>query len=121
MLSRLYFRPFLKLFESRHKRTVEDKEAAERLMSQANAKLDEYRRLLADERLAAKKAYDLALAEARKQESELLGHAREEAKIITQNAADSVNRQRELLKKQLEADVEVIAQNISDKLLLRKE
>jgi len=119
-LSQLFFRPFLKLFEMRHKRTVEDKEAAERLILQANGKFEEYRRLLAEERTVAKKEYELALAEARKQEAEILGHARDKAKKITQEAADSVNSQREQLKKQLETDVESVAQNISERLLSRK-
>jgi F-type H+-transporting ATPase subunit b len=120
VLSKFYFKPFLKLFENRHKRTVEDREAAERLLSQADAKLDEYKRLLAEERIAAKRNYDAALAEARKQETELLTQARDEAKKITQEAAESMNRQRDQLKKQLDADVEVIAQTISERLLSRK-
>ena len=120
VLSRLYFKPFLKLFEARHKRTVEDRAAAEKLMVQAQAKLDEYKRQLSEERMAAKKGFDFALAEARKQEAQLLGEARETAKKITQEAADSVNRQREQLKKQLEADIDSIAQNVSEKLLSRK-
>lgn len=120
ILSNLFFRPFLKLFEARHKKTVEDREAAEKLLSQANAKFDEYKRLLTEERIAAKKEYDLALAEARKQESDLLQQAREEAKKITQDAADSISRQREQLKKHLEADVEAVAQSVSERLLSRK-
>jgi F-type H+-transporting ATPase subunit b len=120
VLSNIYFKPFMKLFEARHKRTVEDKEAAERLMSQANSKLDEYKKLLAEERLNAKKDFEQALAEARKQESALLAEAREEAKKITQEAAESINRQRGQLKSQLESDVEAIAQNISERLLSRK-
>ena len=120
LLSQLFFKPFLKLFEARHKRTVEDREAAEKLMAQAHAQLDEYKRLLSEERMAAKKGYDFALSEARKQEAELLNEARETAKKITQEAADSVNRQREQLKKQLESDTDLIAQTISEKLLSRK-
>jgi F0F1-type ATP synthase membrane subunit b/b' len=120
LISNIYFRPFLKLFEARRKRTVEDKEAAERMMLQANAKLDEYKKQIAEERLAAKREYEEALAEARKQEGSLLNEAREEAKKITQEAAESVNRQRDQLKKQLEQDVESIAHTISESLLSRK-
>jgi F-type H+-transporting ATPase subunit b len=118
-LAQLYFKPFLKLFEARHKRTVEDREAAERLMSQANAKLDEYKKVLAAEKIAAKKEYEQALTEARQQESALLFEARDEAKKITQEAVESINHQRNQLKKQLENDVEIIAQNISERLLSR--
>jgi F-type H+-transporting ATPase subunit b len=120
LLSRFYFEPFQKLFEHRHKRTVEDRESAEKLLAQAQSKLEEYKKLISEERLQAKKAYEQILADARKQEIELLSQAREEAKKITQEAMESANRQREHLKKQLEADVSHIAQNISERLLARK-
>jgi len=102
------------------KKTVEDKEAAERLMSQASNKFEEYKKLLAEERLAAKKEIEQALTEAAHQESQLLAHAREEAKKITQEAVDSINQQKAQLKNQLENDVEAIAQTISERLLSRK-
>ena len=120
ILSHLYFQPFLRLFEARYKKTVKDRESAERLVIQANAKLDEYKRILAEERLAAKKAYDFALIGARKQEFDLMSEARDEAKKITQDAADGVQQQRDLLKNQLQKDVEFLAQSISEKLLSRK-
>ncbi len=120
ILSSFYFKPFLKLFEARHKRTVEDKEAAAQLLIQANAKLDEYKRLLMEERQTAKRELESALEEARKQEANLLSKAREESKKITQDAVDSINKQREELKKQLESDVEMMAQTISERLLSRK-
>ncbi len=120
VLSNLFFRPFLKLFEMRNKRTVEDKKAAEILMAQASAKLDEYKRLLEEEKRLAKKEYEIVLTEARKQEAEILAQAREQAKKMTQDAVDSVNRQRENLRKQLDLDVEEVVQNISERLLSRK-
>ncbi len=120
VLSKVYFEPFLKLFEVRHKRTISDREAAEQLMQQAQNKLEEYKRLLSEERLAARKTYEEALTQAKKQEAIVLAEAREEAKKITQDAADSVNLQRDRLKKQLDSVVEEVAQGISEKLLSRK-
>jgi F-type H+-transporting ATPase subunit b len=120
VLARLYFRPFLGLFEARHKKTVEDREAAEKLVAQAEAKFEEYKRKLAEERQAAKKEFDTALAQAKKEEASVLGAAREEAKKITQEAAESVAKQREQLKKSLEAEVEALARTISERLVSRK-
>lgn len=120
VLSAVYFRPFMRLFEHRHQKTVADREAAERLMTQANLKLDEYRARLAEERQNAKKDYEAILTEAKKEETAILSQAREEAKKISQEAADSVSRQREQLKAQLEADIEGMARTISEKLLSRK-
>ncbi|MCM2277987.1 MAG: ATP synthase F0 subunit B [Oligoflexia bacterium] len=120
ILSRTYFKPFMALLEARHKKTVEDREAAERLMQQADTKFQEYQRRLAEERAAARKDYEEILNQAKKEEANLLSHAREEAKKITQDAAESANAQREKVKQQLQADVESIAQAISEKALSRK-
>jgi F-type H+-transporting ATPase subunit b len=119
ILSRLYFKPFLVLFQNRHKRTVEDREAAERILAQANAKLDEYKAILAQEKQAVKKEYDLALNEAKKAEFILLTEARNEAKKITQEAMESMERQKSEIKRLLEKDVDTLAQSISERLLSR--
>lgn len=120
LLSTIYFKPFMRLFHLRHQKTVADREAAEKLMGQAEAKFDEYKRRLAEERQAARQEYEKAIAEAKKEESAALSHAREEAKKITHEAAESISRQREGLKAQLEIDVESMARSISEKLLSRK-
>lgn len=120
ILSKLYFKPFMNLFEIRHKRLVEDREAAEKLMIEADAQFEQYKKRLADERTIAKKEYEAIVAEARREESHMLAKAREEAKKIQQEANDSIHHQREQLKKQLEADVEGLANGISERLLSRK-
>ncbi len=120
ILSRFYFRPFLQLFEARHKKTVQDREAAEKMMIDAQQKLEEYKQRLSAERAGAKRHYDTILEQAKKEETEILARAREEAKKVTQEAADSVAAQREKLKAQLQSDVESLAQTISEKLLSRK-
>jgi F0F1-type ATP synthase membrane subunit b/b' len=120
ILSRIYFRPFLHLFEARHKRTIEDREAAERLMSQAQAKLDEYKTRLAEERAAARRDYEAVLNEAKKEEATILYLAREESRKITHEAAESVAKQHEQLKRQLEVDAESLARSIAERLVPKK-
>jgi F-type H+-transporting ATPase subunit b len=120
ILRAVYFRPFMALFEHRHQRTVADREAAEKLMAQANSKFDEYRDRLSQERQAARKDYELVLEKAKKEEASILAQAREEAKKITQEAAESISNQREKLKAELQVDVESMAKMISEKLLSRK-
>ncbi len=118
-LSQLYFKPFLKLIQARHKKTVEDREAAEKLSQQAQSKLSEYQRILTEERVRVKKHLDEALMEAKKQEAQILSEARDDAKRITQEAVESVQKQRESLKQQVQIDVEALAQTISERLLSR--
>lgn len=120
LLRRVYFRPFLKLIELRHRRTTEDRETAEKLGLQAQERLEEYRRRMGEERAAARAEYDRILEAAKKEEAAILAAAREQAKRITQEAVDSVTRQRDDLKKQLELEVEVLARNISERLISRK-
>ncbi|MBC7692988.1 MAG: ATP synthase F0 subunit B [Methylotenera sp.] len=120
VLSNLYFKPFLKLFEARNKRTVQDRAAAEKLVSQAHSKIEEYKTQLSQARADARKDFDAVLLETKKEEAEILSHARNEAKKITQDAVDSISRQTEQLKKQLEVEVESLAKTISDTLLKRQ-
>lgn len=120
VLSRVFFKPFLHLFEVRRERTIEDQQAAEKLMAQAQTKLEEYKRRLTEERSAARKEFDAVLTEARKEEAAQLSHAREEAKKITQSTNDSIAKQREELRRQLERDTESLATSISERLLSRK-
>ena len=117
VLSTLFFKPFLKLFEARHKRLVEDREAAEKLVSQADSKFEEYKARLTAERTEARKEYDLLILRAKKEEQEIIGAARDQAKKITQEAADSVLKQKEQIKAQLETEVEGLARTIADSLL----
>ena len=120
IMSELFFKPFLRLFQLRHKRTVEDREAAERMMAEAEARFEEYKKRLHEERLAAKQEYEAILSAARREEAALLTRAREEAKKIAQEANESIAKQREQLKKQVEADIETLAGGISERLLSRK-
>lgn len=120
LLEALYFKPFLNLFQARHEKTIRDREAAERLMQDASAKLEEYKRKLGEERLKARGEYEEILMRAKHEEAELLAGAREEAKRIAQQAAESVAEQRLRLRAQLEADVESLAHGVSERLLSGK-
>ncbi len=120
LLSHLYFKPFLHLFQLRHSRTVKDREEALHLMALAQAKLEEYQKALGEQRVKSKKEYEMALAEAKKEESKILTQAKEEAKKITQETVRVLTQQKEQLKRQLESEVEVMAQGISERLLSRK-
>ena len=121
ILSNVFFKPFQRLIQARHKRLIEDREAAEKILTQADAKFDEYKRRLTEERASARHEYDAFLNQAKKDESQLLMEARNEAKKITQDAAESAQRQKDQIQKQLEADVEGLAKQIADNLLLKRD
>jgi len=120
VLTRVYFRPFMRLFELRHQRTVADRQSAEKLLSEADLKFEEYKKVIAQERAAARKDFEAVIQSARAEEAVIIGHAREEAKKITQTTAESMSGQKDELKRQLQGDVDVMAKVIAEKLLSRK-
>ena len=120
VLSAVYFKPFLKLIEHRRKKTVGDREEAERILARANAKLSEYQQKIVSDRLRAREDYEKLIAEAKKEESAILSHAREEARKITQQTQENLAQQKAKMKAELSAEVEGLAQMISEKLLSRK-
>lgn len=117
VLSQVYFKPFMKLFHLRHERTIADTEAAAKLMNQAQLKLEEYKEIISKEQKSARSDFEVALNEAKKKETEILSQAREEAKKITQNAIEIISKEKLQIQKQLEQEVDALAQKMTDKLL----
>lgn len=115
----VYFKPFMGLFEIRRQRIIADREAANKLMAQAEAKFSEYQRKLAEEKAAARKEYETMLSDAKKEEAEMLARSREEAKKMTQAAVEDISKQKDHLKQQLEGDVTTLVQTIAEKILTR--
>ena len=119
ILPSLFFKPFQKLIEARHQKTVADRERAEELVKQANAKLEEFKSRMAEERTRARAEHERVISEVKTEEAKILGVAREEAKKITQASLDAIQTQSAALKRALEADVEGLALQISDMLTKR--
>lgn len=117
VLSAVYFKPFLRLFEERQKRTIHDRAVAEKLMEQAQAKFEEFRVRMAQERAAARKDYEGQLKEAQLEEEAMLAKAWAEARKITQESAENATNQRELIKYQLAQDIELLSETISERLI----
>lgn len=115
----VFFKPFQKLIEARHQKTVADRERAEELVKQANAKLEEFRSRMHEERTRARAEYERVMGEVKSEEAKIIGSAREEAKKITQAALESIQSQTANLKRSLEADVEGLSLQISDMLTKR--
>ena len=116
----LFFQPYLDLLERRYQRTVEDKKAAQEMMEKASAKLEEYKKILADERAAARKDFEILVAAVKREESAIVAAARAEARDLTQKARDAVQAESEALRGQLSIEVESMAQGLANQLLARK-
>ncbi|MCC7440125.1 MAG: ATP synthase F0 subunit B [Bdellovibrionales bacterium] len=116
-LSKIFFGPFHALIRQRHERMVEDREAAEKLVAQAEQKLEEYRRMIAAAKDRAKRESDAILESAKAEENKILGDARDRAKQITQDALRELEQQRSRLQAELEAQVETLASQVAAKVI----
>jgi F-type H+-transporting ATPase subunit b len=119
-LGQFFFKPFLRLIEERHRRTVQDREAAESMMASAAAKMEEYQAKLHAARVEARGELESVIASAKAEEAKVLTAARDEAKKITQQVSSEIDVERARVRAQLEMDAEALATAISDKLLVRK-
>lgn len=120
IIPNVFFKPFQKLIESRHEKTVADRERAEELVKQANAKLEEFKSRMTEERARARSEYERVISEVKSEEAKILSSARDEAKKITQAAMESIQNQSTQLKRSLEADAEGLALQITDMLTKRQ-
>jgi len=116
-LAKAYFGPFLKLLQERHARTVQDREAAQTIMSQAEQKFSEYQAKISDARQKARAEMEEALRQGRAEEHAALSGARDEAKKITQAALAEVEAERARLKAAIETDAESLARAIVERLM----
>ncbi|MEK7692442.1 MAG: ATP synthase F0 subunit B [Bdellovibrionota bacterium] len=116
----VFFKPFLKLIEARHQRTVADREAADKMMAIAEAKMREYQTQITSGKLEARKSFEESITAAKKEEAEILAQARTEAKKIVQDATIELEKQKVQIQKALEVEVVSIAKSLADRLLAGK-
>ena len=119
LIPALFFKPFLKLFQERHQKTVKDKLKAESLSQKSSEKMDEYKNRLAGEKQKIRNAYEAVISQAKNEENTLLNQARSQARKITQETTEQLNQQSSSLKKTLANDVESLASQISETLMKR--
>lgn len=117
VLSKIFFKPFQELFEIRYKKTIEDKAAAESMVTTAETKLNEYQARLKSAREKARQHIEEIVQTAQKKEAELFSSARSEAKKVTQETMTMVQKEKEMLSAQLKTEVETSAKQIAERLL----
>lgn len=118
-LTVVYFKPFQKLLEKRHHKTVGERAEADRVIAELKEKLAEYEAQLAIAQRKARANMEAILLDAKTKENEILTAARTEAKNTTQAAIQVLNQEKEKISKSLQAEVEKLATEATSKLLLR--
>lgn len=119
ILTRVYFKPFMKLIELREQRTKEDKESAKKLLIEAEEKFAEYQALIRKAKEEAHAVFDDVVSKAKSKEREILEQSKNEVKNINQEALSELNNKKAEIKKNLEKEVSGLAQLLADKLLMK--
>jgi len=115
-----YFSPFLKLIQTRAEKTTQAKKEAERLALQSKQGSEQYRSMLHAEQLSMRQQVSSALAEAKQKEAQLMADAKEQARKITQETFEEIEKQRIEIRRALDVEVESMAHKISETLMGRK-
>lgn len=120
LVSQVYLKPFLKLIEKRHEKTIENQRKAKELTEQAHAKLEEYKARLDKGREGFADSVKTLLEDAKKEEHALLTAARDEAKKISTETQTAIAKQKAEVLRSLDAEVVSLAKAVSDKVLTTK-
>jgi F-type H+-transporting ATPase subunit b len=113
----LYFKPFAGLLEARHQALVKDAESAQKMIEQAQTKLAEYQRLVAEARTQGQAEVEKIMNSAKAEESKLLQNAREEVKREFNRVHELIGTQKAQIRKELESQIEAMASEAVNVLL----
>jgi F-type H+-transporting ATPase subunit b len=117
ILSRIFFKPILRILDERAARIAKDKEAAENARQATEADLKRIEDGLKEARAAADAIRSAAEAEALKDKSRLVREVQAEGRAEVEKAKAELARQTEALKKELDERTEEIADTIEKRIL----
>src|SRR5512138_226017 len=117
ILTRIFFKPILRILDERAGRIAKDKEAAENARQSYETDLKRIEDGLKEARAAAEAIRNNAEAEALKDKSRLVREVQAEGRAEVEKAKAELARQTEALKKELETRTAEIAESIEKKVL----
>lgn len=120
VLTRILFRPYLKLLEEREHRTAGTEQESTALTEEGERLKGQYRELIAQAQASGIAAKESILQEARQQREKLISQAREEAARILEQVRTEIQRQIEKEKVLAVTEAAVIAKEMASKVLGRR-
>lgn len=111
------FRPAIRLIEARREATEGTRERAIAMRKEAEAFSDEVDRQILDIKSAAILERDRMIEQARRRDRDLTAEAREKSRKAAQNARMQMKRDGEMVRKELEAEVEALATGVATRIL----
>ena len=115
-LSTLVFRPYLRAYQERERRTLGNEEDAVRLIEEAHQLAETYETRAKALNAQMKSVYDERRAAASKENERAIGAARDEANSILASARERIATEIENARRALSADVGPLASAIATKL-----
>ncbi len=111
------FRPAIRLIEARREATEGTRERAIAMKKEAAAFSDEVDRQIFDIKSAAILERDRMIEQARRRDRDLMAAAREKSQKAAQNARMQMKRDGEMVRKELEVEVEALATGVATRIL----
>jgi F-type H+-transporting ATPase subunit b len=117
ILTRIFFKPILRILDERAARIAKDKAAADGARESYDADLKRIEDGLKEARAAADAARSAAEADALKEKSRLVREVQAEGRAEVEKAKAELLREMEILKKDLDKRTEEIAETIEKRIL----
>jgi len=119
VLTRVFFKPILRILDERSGRIARDKSAADEALEATNRDLRRVEEGLKEARAAADAIRNSAETEALKEKGRLVREVQAEGRAEVEKAKEELLREMETLKKELEARTAEIAETIEKRILDR--
>jgi F-type H+-transporting ATPase subunit b len=119
VLTRVFFKPILRVLDERSGRIARDKAAADEALEATNRDLRRVEEGLKEARAAADAIRNSAETEALNEKSRLVREVQAEGRAEVEKAKEELLREMETLKKELEARAAEIAETIEKRILDR--
>ena len=117
ILSKIFFKPILRVLDERADKIAKDKAAAESARQAADADLKRLEDGLKEARAAAESIRTVAETEALKDKSRLVREVQAEGRAEVEKAKAEIRREMDQLKKELDRRTEEIAETIEKRIL----
>jgi F-type H+-transporting ATPase subunit b len=117
VLTRVFFKPVMRILDERSGRIARDKAAADEALEAANRDLRRVEEALKEARAAAEAIRDKAETEALKEKSRLVREVQAEGRAEVEKAKEELHQEMAALKRDLDKRTEEIAKSIEKRIL----
>jgi F-type H+-transporting ATPase subunit b len=117
VLTRVFFKPVMRILDERSGRIARDKAAADEALEAANRDLRRVEEALKEARAAAEAIRDKAETEALKDKSRLVREVQAEGRAEVEKAKEELHQEMAVLKRDLDTRTEEIAKSIEKRIL----